>query len=361
MKTPKVSSGKTPDLKLGREVTLQDVAQAVQVSTATVSMVLNNKGRVSAQTRERVKRVARDLGFVPNPAAQRLSTGYQDNTIALFSLYLDLNVITRKLQLLQDFLAESGFDAPIYACSTAERFKSQDQAKKMKDLLRLRPRAVACQSAVGFAQPVLDEIAAFIDQGGTVVCYDSPCDLECDQVLLDREHNTYLATRHLLELGHRNIGFSLGYRDHEPNRLHGLRRALKEFGAPVLDEWLTHELVDSHVKGGASLAEFFLRQKNRPTAMCIVNDYVATGFVSHLLRNGLRVPEDVSVIGHDNMPIAEFGPTVPLTSVSNPIEKTTQKVSHLLLERLSGEYAGPPRRITVQGELIIRASTGVLK
>jgi DNA-binding LacI/PurR family transcriptional regulator len=349
----------TPEQSFRKEVTLQDVALAGRVSVSTVSSVLNDKGRFSAHTRDRVKRVARELGFIPNPAAQRLVNGHQDNTVALFSLYLDQNVVSRKLEILQDILTEDGYSAPIYAFGNSLKVGSIDQTKMMRDLLRLRPRAFACHTGY-LNEHALHELRGFSERGGVVVCYDKPVELVCDQVILDREHNSYLAMRHLLELGHRRIGFYLGYLDPDPWRLAGVKRALREYDAPFLTEWLNYVGTERYVKGGAQLGEFFLNLRERPTAVCIVNDLVATGFVTYVAKRGVRVPEDVSVIGHDNVPIAEFGSIVPLTTVSNPVEKIARQVAECIAERLRNEYSGASRRFDVKGDLVVRESTAAL-
>jgi LacI family transcriptional regulator len=345
-----------------REVTLHDVARAVQMSVGTVSMSLRGTGRVSAQTRERVRSVAREMGFQPNPIAQRLVSGQRDNSIALFAKYLDLGVITRKIQLLQGLLNNRGYNASIHAFGAPTLGTSepddQAQASMMKSLRRMRPRAIVCD-AVGLNRSARDELRRYCDEGGVVVCYDTPIDLECDQVLFDRKQNTYMATRHLLELGHRRIGFNMGQVRNHARRLEGLQRALTEYGAPFLAEWLEHPEEPRYEFGdtGVQLASAFLSHSEPPTAMCILNDHVAAGFSAHLFRHGLRVPRDVSVIGHDDMPIAAMMVPAALSTVSHPVEEIAHHTAQLLIERLSGEYEGIPRTIHVTGELIVRQST----
>jgi DNA-binding LacI/PurR family transcriptional regulator len=138
----------------------------------------------------------------------------------------------------------------------------------------------------------------------------------------------------------------------QPFRLQGFRRALAEFGVSSGEEWFFQNA--SYEMGGAEMARRFLEMEDRPTGLCIVNDYVALAFLVEVMRAGLRVPEDVSVVSHDNQPVALFCP-VPLTSVSHPVEAIAQTVVEMLIERLEGSDA-PPRTVTIQGELVQRES-----
>lgn len=346
---------KSPD---NQQITLQDIADKMQLSLCTVSQALSGKGRVSAKTRERVCRVAQEMGFEPNAAAQRLANGGTNKNIALFSLYLDLGVVTRKLQLLQRNLHERGYDAPIHAFGTDVGSKDINQAELLRNLRSLRPRAIVLYT-MKLNDEAVDEVRQYIKKGGHVVAYDVPVDLECDKVLFDRSQNTYVAARHLLDIGHRKIGFYVGSWPVAGNspRLAGLKTALSEFNAPLLKEWF--EFADS-IKWrpdndlGVQLAQFYLSRKNRPSAMCIVNDMIAASFVNTVRAHGLRVPEDVSVIGHDDLPfIRTFG----LTTVSHPVRIITDDVIELLTDRLEGGYDGKPQTKTVHGELKLRHST----
>jgi DNA-binding LacI/PurR family transcriptional regulator len=192
------------------------------------------------------------------------------------------------------------------------------------------------------------------------VCYGygDAAPIECDQVLFDEEHSTYIAARHLLELGHREIGlFNVGQRRPATETLSGFEKALQEFGAALHDEWLfSNEGILRYEEEGVLLAERFLQLEKRPTAMCVANDYAATAFVSTLVRNGVQVPLDLSVVGDDDDPIAPHG-VVPLTTVSRQVEPVAAQVVKMLEERLQGNYAGAPRRVMIRGELIERQST----
>lgn len=335
-------------------LTLVDVAQLLGVSKSTVSAAFTGKGTIAARRREEVRRAALELGYRPNPNAQRLVNREPDNTIVLLTSYLDLDVRTQKLHLLQRSLSEQGYNASIHALGDGLSSQSVDPTLTLENLRRLRPRAIVCnQWKLNTA--IRDELQRFCEEGGIMVYYDVPTDLDCDQVIFDREENTYQAMRHLLELGHREIGFRMPPDD--PWRMKGVRRALAEFDAPMRQEWINAPRDGRYEDAGGYLAKYFYAQNRRPTAMCIINDNVAIGFVAQVQRYGLRVPQDVSVVSHHDTTAALWGANVQLSSVSQPIEEIVQSVTKMLLDRLHARYNGPSRTITVHGELKIREST----
>lgn len=341
-----------------KSLTLVDVAQLLGVSKSTVSAAFTGKGTIAAKRREEVRRAALELGYRPNPNAQRLVNRERDNTIVLVTSYLDLDVRTQKLHLLQRSLSEQGYNTSIHALGDGLSSDSADPTSTLENLRRLRPRAIVCnQWALNGASR--DELKLFCEEGGIMVYYDVPLDLDCDQVIFDREENTYQAMRHLLELGHREIGFFIPPGDRW--RIHGVRRALAEFGAPMRQEWINAPREGRYEDAGGRLAEYFCSRARRPTAMCIVNDNVTIGFVAQLQRRGLRIPDDVSVVSHHDTTAALWGASVQLSSVSQPIETIVNEVATLLIDRLEGRYHGPSRTVTINGELKARESTAPLR
>jgi DNA-binding LacI/PurR family transcriptional regulator len=189
-------------------------------------------------------------------------------------------------------------------------------------------------------------------------CYGEAVDVPCDQVIYDEEDATYLATRHLLELGHRDIGiFNVGERVRSgPNRA-GYVKAPEDFGAPLHEEWLfRNEGVLRYEEEGELLAKQFVNMKHRPSGLCLANDYAAVAFISTLHRAGLQVPRDVSVVGDNNDPIAAHG-MVPLTTVEYPLETIARHVIDLLQSRLDGTYSGESLQVPVRSKLVLRDST----
>lgn len=352
-----------------RPVTIHDVAAALGMHKSTVSLALSGKGNVSKETRARVAQIATQLGYSPNPLAQRLALSTDNTFIALCSGGLDVGLGTAKILRMQKLLSGRALEAPIYTLSEwpdeesgsrDEASRSAAQAQQMRSLCRQRPRAIVCATPALHAS-VWEELAHYTEKGGLVVSYDVAAPFPCDQVIFDREDNAYRGARALIEAGHTSIGFAMAVGAFWPSsnallpqnqRIVGWKRALAEAGLPWRDEWMfVHRPYET---GGAQLATQFLAMKERPTGLCIVNDYVALAFMVEVTRAGLRVPEDVSLVGHDDQDVALYCP-VPLSSVAQPVERIAQGVVELLMNRLENKDA-PLRRIVVQGEFVARES-----
>jgi LacI family transcriptional regulator len=343
-----------------RAVTIADVAAAAGVTTATVSYAFSGKRFVAPETRELVLGAARKLGYSPNPHAVRLANGRVEDLIALFTLTLDQGVGTEKLLLVQRALHAAGWRAPIHGYDYHATSAAAEQVALMRDLRIQRPRAIVCATA-GVHADALEELRRFREEGGIVVYlrYGDPVDADADQVIFDDEDNSYRAARHLLELGHRRLGFfKVGLGRHYGPRFDGFLRALREFGVAFREEWhFFGGEIASQGEGGAVAAGQWLAlpEAERPTGVCVVNDQTAQGFIVRVFEAGLSVPEDVSVVGCDDQPPAAYG-RVPLTTAAHPVRAMAESVVSLLLERMSG-YGGPPRRVVHRGEIVVRAST----
>jgi len=341
--------------------TLKDVAGRLGMHKSTVSLALSGKGTISAETRRRVINVAKELGYEPNPIAQRLASGDTAAMVGIFTGTLDVGLATEKILLIQKALAQKSLEAPIYTCydPLGDEEQGETQAAQVRQLCRQRPRALIC-AAQRVPPAVFAELSAYQSQGGILVSYDTPTPLSCDQVIFDREDNAYRAARHLLERGHRRIGIGMsqivgGARDPQEHRLKGFCRALSEYGVSFRSEWLFQNA--TYESGGAEMASRYLSLSDRPSGLTIVNDYVALAFMVEVMRAGVRIPEELSVVGHDDQVIASYCP-VPLTSMTQPTHKIADEVVRMTVERVTGtiDATTPPRTIEIVGRLVERDS-----
>jgi DNA-binding LacI/PurR family transcriptional regulator len=339
-----------------RTATIQDVARAAGVSKMTVSFALNGTGRISEQTKQAVLQAAAELNFRPNPHAKNLSHGRCGRMIGLFSLGLNLGAGIRKTQCIQRAFMEKGYEVPLHGYSFyGFDEKGTLQLEMMRQLCAQRPLAVVCNTSA-LKSSAMAELRRYQEDGGFVVVYDEPAEGPFDQVLFDRAENTASAVRHLVELGHTDIVLAGCNQHRNPlSRYEGFHRTLLEFGLTEREECLFLDL-PPYEEGGAELARRFLAMPNRPTALCIVNDYIASTFVLEVQRAGLQVPRDVSVVSLDNLDAARYA-AVPLTAASQPIDAISEAVVELLMSRVEGRYSGESRRIVIQGDLVIREST----
>ena len=343
-----------------KTVTLADVARAANVSKTTASHALSGKGYVSSATRESVLRLADEMGFSVDPIARLLSNGRCENTVGLYTLDLDLSQRTRQLQLIQAQLNDMGYSVPIYAYGYRGRDDLSVQMELVSGLIAQRPAAIVCNMS-GVRKEVFEPLRRFQADGGIVICYGYGygefAPIECDQIIYAEPESFACAARYLLELGHREIGlFSVGHRKPQGAMLESVRDAMREFGAPLRDEWLfENDGLLRYEEDGHRLANHFLTLEKRPSAVIVANDYCAAAFVATLTRAGVRVPQELSVVGHDNDAIAPYA-VVPLTTVSAPVEEIAEKVIEMLQSHVLRNYSGAPRKILLRGEIIQRQS-----
>lgn len=331
--------------------TIRDIAREVGVGKTTVSQVLSHTGNISLATRRAVLRTAKRMGYIPNRHAQRLSSGIRSDTIGLFVPVLWAGVITHRVELIQEALTHRGFDVPVYTYGSVSATSDRHLAV-MRALCRETPRAIVC-SVGSLPSEKLADLRQYIARGGCVVNYGPAATLDCDQVLFDYAGGAYAAVKHLLELGHRRLGLHCPNFDIASDKP-GFVRALEEARIP-LDKV---QIVQGPIfeEGGAFFAGEFLRRAARPTAVCLTADVAASSFVNHVMRVGVRVPEDVSVIAFDDTPAAPNA-IVPLTVIRHPVETIAEKVVEVLMDRLEGRYTGNARQIVIKGDLILREST----
>lgn len=342
-------------------MTLKQLAEELNLSVATVSQALKDEPGVhlSPQTRARVRAEARRVGYQANLQARHLVKQRAEGVVPIFCSDLPpIYAHLEKLRSLQQCLSDYGYQAAI----TVGKAATQEQTLNLlQSLCRQRPQGLVWLY-VGWRREQEEELAAtiarYVADGGMLVSLDDDVAKLGDRVFFDREHNTYLAAKHLLDLGHRRIGLFLGpgYQRPDEPRSRGVRRAFVEAEASLeglhifaLDTWAGYE-------SGCRLAEQFLQEEERPTGMVILNDQTALAFVTAVTAAGVSVPQELSVVGHDNEPWGAYLP-IPLTTVTHPYHEVASAAASLIHDRLSGKETGPPRRVTILSELVVRAST----
>jgi LacI family transcriptional regulator len=331
-----------------KTVTIEDVARLAGTALSTASLALNGKSRVSPATRDAVFKAAQELGYEANYYAQRIKAGCT-NTLACFADTIE-GVAGEKVTRIQNEFIRRGFSAPLHGLG---HVTPEERVEAIKQLRRQRPRAIIVADKV-LNEKAFDELRRFRDESGIVVCYDNPFPSDFEQFNLDRELGSYHATRHLIEQGHRDIGISTHSSVPMDNTFtQGFQRAMQEAGLSCPAEWncpfIPFELA------GKALAAHFVSMARRPTAFYIVDDRVATTFVTYILRSGLQVPADVSVVTHDQAGVAEHC-IIPLTVVSHPVSQITTSVAEMVLSRIENRYEGPARHSVISGQLIPRES-----
>ncbi len=333
----------------GSRVSVKDVAARAGVSLGTVSNVLNRPERVGASTRERVERSMRELGFVRNESARQLRAG-KSRALAYVMLDAANPFFTDVAAGIEDIAERESL--ALFLCNSNQR---PDREKAYLD--RLGEQRVE-GILITPVDPDAPELEAVQRHTPLVIVDRTRNDALFCTVAVDDVLGGSLAIEHLLELGHERVAFVGGpvrigqVRD----RLAGARRAWEAAGLPA--EALTHLPTDSlSVAAGVAAGEGLaaVPRSERPSAAFCANDLLALGLLQGAMRHGLRVPQDLAIVGYDDIEFAAAA-AVPLTSVRQPRQVLGQRAAELVLDEATNpDHAH--ERVEFQPELVARAST----
>jgi len=332
--------------------TIKDVAQLAQVSTTTVSHVVNNTRAVNPATRARVLGAMSTLGYQPNILARSLRKGVT-KTIGLIVPDASNPFFAEVARKIEDLGFKQGYSV-ILCNSDNDPIK---QTSYINTLLAKRVDGVIFISS----DSAPSDLSRLVDNHIPLVVADRDVSLEfADVVLLDNERAGYEATRHLLELGHRNIACITGPYDLSPSmqRMEGFKRCLSEFGIQFQPQLI--QTGDFSIQSGKVATLRLLSAGPKPTAIFALNDMMAIGAMSAVNQAGLSIPGDMSLIGFDNIELAGMV-TPSLTTVAQPIPEIARQATSLLIERLAGTRNGSNQKVILSAELLLRDSTARLE
>jgi len=328
------------------------VATLAGVSRTTVSFVVNGRAdvRIPPETRRRVEAAAQELGYHPHGAARQLAGG-KSLTVGLVLRQSTEQVVADAL------LAETLWGLAAAARAQAYRVLVEPLVPGEGTYSELLRTQRADGLVVSGPRDDDRELAELVRDGFPIVLQGSRPDLDAPSVDVDNRAGARGAVEHLIGLGHRRIGCitnaPLAYTA-AAERLAGYRDALEASGIAFSDRLVVEGSFDA-ASGHAAMAELLSRAD--PTAVFVASDVVAIGALRGLRDAGLQVPGDVSVVGFDDIPLAEhFDP--PLTTVRLPAFSLGEKAGQLLLERIAGRPV--PSRTLLATQLVIRESTSAV-
>ena len=329
--------------------TIRDVAEKAGVSVATVSHVINGTRKVAPETEARVRRAMEELGYQPNAIAQSLR---KRTTYAIGILVSDITnpFFATLVRGAEDAALEAGYS--VIVCNSDEDPQKEDMY--IRALWRRRIDGMLIAPTRDGTSPAIQELVqrklpfVFVDRKAKGI--------EADAVLSDNIGGAYLATKHLIERGHKRIGIVLGIpgATTTEERFAGYRQALNEEGVLCSDELVAWG--DYRVEGGRAAAAQLLSLANPPTAIFSTNNQMTLGVLQELFLRRISVPDKVAVVGFDDSEWAEM--VVPsLTVVAQDPYEIGYRAFELLLARLNSRNGSEPKEVRVPIELRVRGST----
>ena len=331
--------------------TIKDVAQHAGVSVTTVSHAVNDTRHVSTPVRARVEAAIRELGYVPSAVARSLKSN-TTRTLGMLTPNSSNPYFAEIVRVVEDRCFAAGYT--LILCNTED--ESPRHSVYLTVLAERRIDGLIVVST-GDDEALVSQLRGL--RMPTVLLDREIDDPGCDLVETAHMDGGLLAVRHLLSLGHRRIA-CIGGPAHVTageQRIEGWRLALAESGAlPEGDTLLWRGGFTS--QGGYEAMHAIMRSDpgaKRPSAVFVCNDLMAIGALRAVHESGLRVPDDVSIVGFDDIELAAYT-SPPLTTVAQPKSRIGALAVDMLLERVSGRRL-EPRKVVLQPELRVRAST----
>ncbi|RZQ59473.1 LacI family DNA-binding transcriptional regulator [Amycolatopsis suaedae] len=330
-------------------VGIREVAALARVSVATVSNVLNKPDVVAVATRERVRAAIAELGFVRNESARQLRSGTA-RAIGLLVLDVGNPFFTDVARGVEEATSEAGH--AVILCNSDS--SPGREARHLELLAEQRVHGVL----VTPAGPSLDGVRRLRDRGVSVVLLDHPSrEPDLCSVAVDDHTGGELAINHLLAEGYREIVMVNG-----PSRLHQARQrrrgaedAVRAAGYPA-GTLSVVEVPALTVAGGQRAGEQLLARRNRPPAIFCANDLLALGVLQAMVRAGVRVPEDVAIVGYDDIDFAAAA-AVPLTSVRQPRHELGRTAAALVMAESQDPDGHEHQHVLFTPELVVRESS----
>ncbi len=338
---------------MAKKITIYDIAREAGVGIGTVSRVLNNNPSVTPETRTRVTEVAKRLSYQPHTYAQRLAR-QQSETISAVIPFFTSYFFMEVLRGVQEKVSEYGYDLVLYGVEHADEVESY-VAKAL--------RRGKVDGILFFSMKMPDRVLADLKESNLPVGLVDAVSPSFDSISVANSEGAYTATTHLLELGHRKVGMVNAQSMSTPalERLQGYRRALEEQGIPYSDSIVrcgknTRHDGFNRDSGYEAMLDFIAMGPDMPNAFFISSDIQAFGAIAALNEKGLRVPEDVAMVGFDDIELARL---MRLTTMRQPMFQ----MGVLAIERLVARMSHPEMEIlhtTFSPTLIVRESCGAL-
>src|SRR5271170_5165622 len=326
-----------------KRININDVAQRANVSITTVSRVLNKVPTVNKDIARRVDAAISDLKFRPNPTAQRLAKGIQNTAIGF--------VIPGYPGIFHSFYAVELMRGIGHGCETLRLdliFHITDGNNPLRS-----------NFAGGL---IFADIIENLSQVETAVREDMPClvinhivkDLEVSYIAVDNVKGGFTAAEYLINLGHKRIATITGNMQTQAgiDRYEGFQKALKQHGIDPEPDYVFKG--DYSRRSARQAAERFFSLDNPPTAVFAASDDMALEIISVAMENGIKVPEDISIIGFDDNPAGLFGP-VGLTTIKQPLFLMGEEATRIIYDIMIGKQNGVVHKVLTP-ELIVRES-----
>lgn len=335
-----------------KEITIYDLAKALNYSPSTISRALNNHKSISKKTMKLIKKAAEEMGYRPNILAAGLRNN-KSKTIGILISRINRPFMSSLISGIENTARKSGYNVLI--SQSNDKYENEiNNASAMYD-----SRVSGLIVSLSMETVDYKHFQKFVDQGIPVVFVDRvPEGFNSYKVIIDNYTSGYMATKHLIEQGCKRIAHFAGaqHRNIYENRKKGYIDALKEYGLPVENDLIVHFKTLSSEEGKKATRKL-LQMPNPPDGIFAANDTAAVSAIICAKSMGINVPEDLAIIGFNDDPVASIVDP-PMSSVSHPATKMGEISARRILEHSNTNHDDSISEVTIlKTEVVIRESS----
>ncbi len=333
------------------ETTIHDIAKELNISASTVSRALNDNPMIREATREKIKKMAIEMGYRPNTMAANFRTR-RTNTIGVIVPLINRHFFSSVISGIEEVAYNSGFAVTISQSNDTIR----KEAKIAHTLFSNRVDGLII--SIGMETTRYEHLKLFSERKIPLVFFDRIVDeIDAHKIAVDDYRGGYKATRHLIEQGAKKIAHVGGplHLQIYKNRLDGYERAMKKAGLPIDPDLLIHNSL-TRVDGTNAIKKL-MNNPAKPDAIFCANDTTALSSIIYLRETGIKVPNDILIVGFSNEPFSEVV-TPSISTIRQPGFKIGKKAAELIIEQIKHkEVPSHFQKIVMPTELIVRESS----
>ena len=337
-----------------KKITIEDVAKRAGVSKGTVSAVMNARNTVKPETRDHVLAVMKELHFRPQGIARNLRNGNQDKSIGIIIKDLNYPFYTTIATGVRDYASSKGYSLLI--TSSENNHQSEKRISQLFSAKDIKG-AIIAPLVEGTAE--IEHLFKLKMINYPFVLLEDVKGIQANVVTIDNSNAIRKAVKYLMDCGHSRIVHFAGppTSSHTQERIEGFRRAFSESTLAFNEEMIV-SIGSRHEESYGNTLSYFRKKarKEFPTAIVCFNDQQALAILTALKELNIRVPDDISIIGNDDISYARIYP-VPLTTIRAPQREIGERAAELLIRNIESSKLLPVERVVLETELIAREST----
>jgi DNA-binding LacI/PurR family transcriptional regulator len=340
-----------------KRITIVDVAKKAGVSKGTVSAVINTRNTVESSTRDHILEVMKKLNFRPKGVARNLKNGLQDKSIGIIIKDLNYPFYTSIAAGAKEYASSKGYSVIITSSDDdhecEKKFSHLFSAKDIKGM-------IMAPIVEGTAE--IDHLFKLKMINYPFVLLEAVKGIQANVVTINNIKAIKMAVKYLINSGHRKIVHFAGpsHSSHTQERIEGFRHAFSESTMVFHNDMIVS--VGSHYEESFTKTIDYFKNKNRedyPTAIVCFNDQQALAVMTALKELNIRVPDDISIVGNDDIYYAKIYP-VPLTTIRAPQHEIGRRAAEILIRNIESSEILPTEQVVLETEFIVRESTRVL-